>query len=403
MILYRNISNDAIVAALTSKEVDKGDVMAAIGELVELTDRYGFCGNLWHCYLTFLLVSAENRYSLACEMRGEQSGGLGELAALDLEKIMLLFQSKPKNIADEVVKSIFDYDRANGSEIAVDPEYSLAINTLANHLAQSKDVAEFKGVISRFYGENGVGVFAFFRAFRVEEQELLPIKNTDKITMNDLVGYDIPKQKLIQNTEAFLRGDAANNCLLFGGAGTGKSSSVKALLNAYGAKGLRIIELQKHRLKHLNDIIVRVRARNYRFIIFMDDLSFEEFEIEYKYLKAVIEGGLEKKPSNMLIYATSNRRHLIKEDYSDRDSLHGFDTVQEKMSLAARFGETIFFDTPDKREFENIVRELAHREGLCMSDEQLLLAANSWEMSHFGKSGRTARQLIDHLKITSVK
>ena len=215
------------------------------------------------------------------------------------------------------------------------------------------------------------------------------------------MGYEIPKKKLIDNTEAFVEGRRANNCLLFGDAGTGKSSSIKGILNAYYDKGLRIIEVYKHQFQDLNEIIAQIKNRNYKFIIYMDDLSFEEFEIEYKYLKAVIEGGLEKKPENVLIYATSNRRHLIKENFSDkegrRDMLHASDTVQEKLSLVARFGVTIFFSSPDKKEFQSIVKTLAERYGVEMPEEELMLEANKWELSHGGLSGRTAQQFIDYL------
>ena len=215
------------------------------------------------------------------------------------------------------------------------------------------------------------------------------------------MGYDIPKKKLTDNTDAFVSGRKANNCLLFGDAGTGKSSSIKAIANEYYDRGLRIIEVYKHQFQDLNDVISQIKHRNYRFIIYMDDLSFEEFEIEYKYLKAVIEGGLEKKPENILIYATSNRRHLIRENYSDkeeiREDMHTGDTVQEKLSLVYRFGVTIYFGSPNKKEFQTIVRELAKRNGIEMPEEELLLEANKWELSHGGLSGRTAQQFVDYL------
>ena len=188
---------------------------------------------------------------------------------------------------------------------------------------------------------------------------------------------------------------------MFGDAGTGKSSSIKGIANEYYDKGLRIIEVYKHQFQDLNDVIAQIKNRNYKFIIYMDDLSFEDFEIEYKYLKAVIEGGLEKKPENVLIYATSNRRHLVREKFSDkeerRDDLHSSDTVQEKLSLVARFGVTIFFAAPDKKEFQNIVKVLAERYRVTMPEEELLLEANKWELAHGGLSGRTAQQFIDYL------
>ena len=215
------------------------------------------------------------------------------------------------------------------------------------------------------------------------------------------MGYELQKHKLIENTEAFVNGKEANNVLLFGDAGTGKSSSIKAVLHEYYGRGLRMIEVYKHQFQCLGDILEQVKDRNYKFIIYMDDLSFEEYEIEYKYLKAMIEGGLGRRPDNVLIYATSNRRHLIREKFSDKreldDDLHQNDTVQEKLSLVARFGVTIYYGAPDKREFQQIVRALAARHNLCMPEEELLLKANQWELSHGGLSGRTASQFITHL------
>lgn len=257
-----------------------------------------------------------------------------------------------------------------------------------------------------FYKEFGVGKLGLHKAFRVAHDEngvqILPITNIKHVNLDDLVGYEVAKKKLIDNTEAFVQGRKANNCLLFGDAGTGKSSSIKAILNQYYDQGLRMIEIYKHQFQDLNDVIAQIKNRNYRFIIYMDDLSFEEFEIEYKYLKAVIEGGLEKKPDNILIYATSNRRYLIREKFSDnkeeRDGdIHTNDTIQEKISLASRFGVTIFFGSPNKKEFQNIVKTLAQRYGVSMSEEELLLEANKWELSHGGLSGRTAQQFIDYL------
>ena len=231
--------------------------------------------------------------------------------------------------------------------------------------------------------------------------EIVPITNIAHVHLGDLVGYEIAKKKLIDNTEAFVQGRKANNCLLYGDAGTGKSSSIKGILNEYYDQGLRIIEVYKHQFQDLNELIAQIKNRNYKFIIYMDDLSFEEFETEYKYLKAVIEGGLEKKPDNILIYATSNRRHLIKETYGDkegiREDMHTSDTVQEKLSLVYRFGVTIYFGAPDKKQFQKIVTTLADRYGVRMPEDELLLEANKWELNHGGLSGRTAQQFIDYL------
>ena len=300
---------------------------------------------------------------------------------------------------------ITDYQNINEGSKVFNKRIRDRICTLAQKLAKAESTEEFMDDMVQFYKEFGVGKLGLHKAFRIDgtvtPARIVPITNIAHVHLDDLVGYEIAKKKLIDNTEAFVQGRPANNCLLFGDAGTGKSSSIKGILNQYYDQGLRIIEAYKHQFKDLNDIIAQVKNRNYKFIIYMDDLSFEEFEIEYKYLKAVIEGGLEKKPDNILIYATSNRRHLVREKFSDkeerRDDLHSSDTVQEKLSLVARFGVSIFFCAPDKKQFQNIVKTLAERHQVEMPEEELLLEANKWELQHGGLSGRTAQQFIDYL------
>ena len=209
---------------------------------------------------------------------------------------------------------------------------------------------------------------------------------------------------LRENTEAFVSGRGCNNMLLYGDAGTGKSTSVKAILNEYANQGLRMIEIYKHQFGLLSEVIARIKNRNYRFMIFIDDLSFEEHEVEYKFLKAVIEGGVETRPDNILIYATSNRRHLIKETWSDRNDMefendvHRSDTMEEKLSLAARFGVAISYSIPNRQQYHDIVKGLAERQlHTGLSEEELLLLANRWELRHGGVSGRTAQQFINYL------
>jgi hypothetical protein len=251
-------------------------------------------------------------------------------------------------------------------------------------------------------------MFGLNKAFRIksldEGVEFLPINNMDKVMLDDLIGYEIQKKKLVDNTKAFVEGKKANNVLLFGDSGTGKSTSIKAIVNEFYDEGLRMIEIYKHQFKDLSNVIAQIKNRNYRFIIYMDDLSFEEFEIEYKFLKAVIEGGVETKPDNILIYATSNRRHLIKETWKDRDDveadngIHRSDTIEEKMSLVNRFGVTISYSKPSQKEYFHIVLELAKKNGVKMSEDELKAEANKWELSHGGISGRTAQQFINYVK-----
>ena len=418
-ILYRDFEQGELLEKMTMLMEDishpkvlygkDGEYFACIHQLVEMAGTYGFAGNLWHDYLTYLLVNHENAFSTACEIVGPVEGTINAFAVHDFEIFKQLYDFDLKEL-EKIYPSvdsslITNYQNINEGSKFFNKRIRDRICTLAEKLAKAESTKEFMDDMVQFYKEFGVGKLGLHKAFRIDgtvtPARIVPITNIAHVHLDDLVGYEIAKKKLIDNTEAFVQGRPANNCLLFGDAGTGKSSSIKGILNQYYDQGLRIIEAYKHQFKDLNDIIAQVKNRNYKFIIYMDDLSFEEFEIEYKYLKAVIEGGLEKKPDNILIYATSNRRHLVREKFSDkeerRDDLHASDTVQEKLSLVARFGVSIFFCAPDKKQFQNIVKTLAERHHVEMPEEELLLEANKWELQHGGLSGRTAQQFIDYL------
>ena len=418
-ILYRDFEQGELLEKMTMLMEDishpkvlygkDGEYFACIHQLVEMAGTYGFAGNLWHDYLTYLLVNHENAFSTACEIVGPVEGTINAFAMHDFEIFKQLYDFDLKEL-EKIYPSvdsslITDYQNINEGSKVFNKRIRDRICTLAQKLAKAESTEEFMDDMVQFYKEFGVGKLGLHKAFRIDgtvtPARIVPITNIAHVYLDDLVGYEIAKKKLIDNTEAFVQGRPANNCLLFGDAGTGKSSSIKGILNQYYDQGLRIIEAYKHQFKDLNDIIAQVKNRNCKFIIYMDDLSFEEFEIEYKYLKAVIEGGLEKKPDNILIYATSNRRHLVREKFSDkeerRDDLHSSDTVQEKLSLVARFGVSIFFCAPDKKQFQNIVKTLAERHQVEMPEEELLLEANKWELQHGGLSGRTAQQFIDYL------
>lgn len=421
-ILYRNFQDGKILEdmsglmeqtyeALTANRDENREIFyTSVNSLIELAADYGFEGNLWHNYLAYLLVNHENAFSKACEIVGPVDGSINEIALHDFARFKELFDYDLEKLGESLGSRqcgfLCNYKNINEGSKMFNKRIRDRICQLSIRLEQVSTKEEFRDEIVQFYKDFGVGKLGLHKAFRIgrnrnEEVEIVPITNIAHVYLDDLVGYEIAKKKLIDNTEAFVEGRRANNCLLFGDAGTGKSSSIKGILNEYYDKGLRIIEVYKHQFQDLNDVIGQIKNRNYKFIIYMDDLSFEEFEIEYKYLKAVIEGGLERKPDNVLIYATSNRRHLIKEEFKDkegrRDHLHASDTVQEKLSLVARFGVTIFFCAPDKKEFQNIVRVLAERHGITIPEKELLLEANKWELAHGGLSGRTAQQFIDYL------
>ena len=420
LIIYKNLEQEQILNDMTflmenydneyyNEEDLKSLLFACTGSILELCVDHGFEGNLWHDYLTFLLANDENAYSTSCEIVGETGGSINKVALHDFAIFKELFDydfsAMEAGLGVDCVSMILDYTGSGTYGSVFNGRIRDRICALAKSLGQTKDAEEFKASVTQFYKEFGVGKLGLHKAFRVAHDEegvhIVPITKIAHVQLDELVGYESAKKKLIDNTEAFVKGRRANNCLLFGDAGTGKSSSIKAILNKYYDQGLRMIEVYKHQFQDLNDVIAQIKNRNYKFIIYMDDLSFEEFEIEYKYLKAVIEGGLERKPDNVLIYATSNRRHLIRETFRDKEErdeeLHTNDTVQEKLSLVARFGVTIYFGKPAKKEFQEIVRQLAKRNGIEMDEEQLLLEANRWELNHGGMSGRTAQQFIDYL------
>lgn len=420
LMLYKHMEHEELLRDMTflmencdseyyNKEDMAGLLFECVNELLELAAGYGFEGNLWHNYLTFLLVNDENAYSTECEIVGEIEGSINTITLHDFEIFRELFAYDftilEKALGVNCLSVLMHYENVKGHGKVFNKRIRDRICELSEKLGTCENAEEFKCTMTQFYKEFGVGKFGLHKAFRIEHTEagadIVPITKIVHVHLDDLVGYEIAKKKLIENTEAFVKGKKANNCLLFGDAGTGKSTSIKAILNQYYDQGLRMIEVYKHQFQDLNDVIAQIKNRNYKFIIYMDDLSFEEFEIEYKYLKAVIEGGLEKKPDNILIYATSNRRHLVREtfrDKSDRDEeLHTNDTVQEKLSLVARFGVTIYFGGPSKKEFQQIVKTLAEKNQIKMPEEELLLEANKWELSHGGLSGRTAQQFIDYL------
>lgn len=387
------------------------DIYVEIHRLLDISTRYGFDKNLWHNYLSFILAMSENPFTMVSEKVGANQGTVNEFAKSDFKIFKQLFDydfsAMEKELEINCFSVVTNYKAVVKSEQIFNRSVSEKVQELSDAIAQAADESALYDIITGFYQKYGVGKFGLNKAFRITEDEeygiLSPITTTGDMTLDDLVGYEEQKKKLMENTEAFVAGRKANNVLLFGDAGTGKSTSIKAILNQYYSRGLRMIEVYKHQFKDLSKVISEIKNRNYRFIIYMDDLSFEEFEIEYKYLKAVIEGGLETKPDNVLIYATSNRRHLIRETWSDRsdmsqDELHRSDTMQEKLSLVARFGVSIGYYKPSQKEYFNIVTTLAKKyPEITLTDEELRAEANKWELSHGGISGRTAQQFINHL------
>ncbi len=424
LIMYGDIDEDCILYQMGEifREFEEGTqsnavlirkVYTQIKRLLTVATDFGFDKNLWHNYLAYFLITNENPFSITCEKIGANDGSVNHFARNDFSAIKNLFEYDfseiEKSLGIDCFTQISNYHAIEKKELMYNKNVSEKVQALSNRMEQARDVEGFFTAVTEFYRDYGVGMFGLNKAFRIQDRTdsklvFLPINNMDKVMLSDLVGYEIQKKKLVDNTRAFVEGKKANNVLLFGDSGTGKSTSIKAIVNEFYDQGLRMIEIYKHQFKDLSNVIAAVKNRNYKFIIYMDDLSFEEFEIEYKFLKAVIEGGVETKPDNILIYATSNRRHLIRETWSDRndvqqdEGMHRSDTMQEKLSLVNRFGVTINYSKPSQKEYFDIVIHLASKAGIKMSEDELKAEANKWELSHGGISGRTAQQFIYYLQ-----
>ena len=424
LLLYSNLGEDSILLRLSGiffdweqQKCEKSALIRRIyGEIkriLDLATTYGFDTNLWHNYLTFVLITNENSFSLTCERAGASEGSVNHFARADFRIFKNLFDFDFTPIEADLGIDCFtvlsNYRAIPKKAQMYYRNVSEKVRALSAAIEQAKDENEIFDLVTAHYRDCGVGMFGLNRAFRIRPAEnggveFCAINNIDSVVLDDLIGYEYQKKELRANTEAFVSGRSCNNMLLYGDAGTGKSTSVKAILNEYCDRGLRMIEIYKHQFGLLSEVIARVKNRNYRFMIFIDDLSFEEHEVEYKFLKAVIEGGVETKPDNVLICATSNRRHLIQETWKDRNDMefngdvHRSDTMEEKLSLAARFGCAINYNNPDRRQYHDIVKGIASRCGdLGLTEEQLLLEANKWEIRHGGVSGRTAQQFINYL------
>ena len=424
LIMYGDIDEDCILYQMGEifREFEEGTqsnavlirkVYTQIKRLLTVATDFGFDKNLWHNYLAYFLITNENPFSITCEKIGANDGSVNHFARNDFSAIKNLFEYDfseiEKSLGIDCFTQISNYRAIEKKELMYNKNVSEKVQALSSRMEQARDVEGFFTAVTEFYRDDGVGMFGLNKAFRIQDRTdsklvFLPINNMDKVMLSDLVGYEIQKKKLVDNTRAFVEGKKANNVLLFGDSGTGKSTSIKAIVNEFYDQGLRMIEIYKHQFKDLSNVIAAVKNRNYKFIIYMDDLSFEEFEIEYKFLKAVIEGGVETKPDNILIYATSNRRHLIRETWSDRndvqqdEGMHRSDTMQEKLSLVNRFGVTINYSKPSQKEYFDIVIHLAAKSGIKMSEDELKAEANKWELSHGGISGRTAQQFIYYLQ-----
>lgn len=358
--------------------------------MISIAEKYNLCGDLRAMYSAYLLANDKNAFSLACEKNsGSVLTSIDQYATKDAKAIHALFTA-----SDE--KTV--YTPANKPANSEDHRAGKLISSLANELSECSNESQTLTVLKKFYSENGSGILALYRAFTISDNgSLEPVMKFSDASFDAIYGYERHKKLLCDNTDAFISGKRANNVLLYGDSGTGKSTSVKALLNKYYSDGLRMIGVQKHQFSHLPAIISELSLRNYKFILYLDDLSFENFETEYKYLKAIIEGGVAEKPENIIIYATSNRRHLVKETFEEREGggdIHRAETTNEKVSLSERFGLQIYYAKPDRQEYIDMVLFLAEKAFSHIDTDALISGANAWAVKHGGFSGRAAEQYI---------
>lgn len=409
LVVYRGIIKDEIfkkysVLINLLRKYSEDNQLASADQILDsysevfsmLIERYAtderLTGDLWKNHIIQLVISDENTFSIACENGNidNLSDSLLEIVKMDLNHIHSLF-SLDGHVIQRMVKSIISIETL--------PSWELKPCDRSQNWDSNIDA------LIKHYNQHGCGVFSKYRAFRWVQTEvkgsLVGINNPDSIQLTELIGYERERSVVIKNTLQFINGLPCNNVLLYGDRGTGKSATVKAILNEYANSRLRLIEVSKYHLKNLPNILEVIQDRGLKFIIFIDDLSFESDETSYRELKSVLEGGIEAKPQNVVIYATSNRRHLIKEYFSERslnDEVSSQDTMQEKLSLSDRFGITVTFSMPDKKTYLQIVEGIAKQRGINFDSDQMKAEAVKWEMLYNGRSPRTARQFVDHLE-----
>ncbi len=424
LTVYRRVFADSVLRqlkevltlALNNERAAVEKCFTFIGSLLDLARPHALKDlDLFKNHLLDCLVDDENAFSLGSEKEDLSSMNglllnavksdlklLQKIYELDLLRLMKCLEEK-HGLAGFMPR--FDHLNGNSSNNCGHPQfYFRHKKLLKEHLAASADWSADLEQLYSYYGKTGSGIFGRYWAFKWraqgESSALAGVSNPDPIRLEDLVGYEDQKKEILRNTGQFVKGHGANNILLYGDRGTGKSSTIKSLVHIFGPEGLRLIEVSRHDLLSLYRIIREIEGRAQKFILFIDDLSFEETETEYKELKALLEGSIEKPPGNVLVYATSNRRNLVREYFSDRsaDEVGRQDTYQEKLSLADRFGIKLVYSTPDQKAYLKTVKAMAEKNGIVLDEAKLCDLALKWALWQNSRSGRTARQFIDDLK-----
>jgi uncharacterized protein len=406
LLLYQSVLDGEIGQTflqllLAFRQQDKGG-LACLEAYGRWFRAMAAAGVSWQDYLLMQIVRADNPFSQQAQRSSlsDLPPALVAAAQQDLQRLQLLYGCNGHQ---------FNLWMKAGFSLSVPlVEWTAAADPVQESIWQqlrtAEDWAEVLPGLANYYRRAGIGIFATYQAFRWQDGQLQGVANPDPIQLRSLVGYEIPRAALLKNTEALLAGYPALNVLLYGSRGTGKSSLVKSLVHEYGDRGLRLIEVGKANLKDLPTIVEVLRPIPHPFIIFVDDLSFEEDDEAFKALKVVLEGSLTARPTNVVVYATSNRRHLVREFHDDRprpkdaDEIHHWDTLQEKLSFSDRFGLTLTFEPADQTSYLEIVRHLVKEAAIEITDEEIEFRALQWATRQNGRSGRTARQFVDFLR-----
>ena len=385
LVVFRSLLDDPVVAKL----VDLTDRMEAgapgYGPVCDAVAQFEAAlfehTTNWGSYLSAAVLEAET----VC-VRQAASGTLAPALQTALDSELAFLQALCGLTLDELLAAAGSAT-GQAQELAFLPRWETSSIDLPAAYAQRMSEV----------GKKGYGMFAKHHVFTVENGQLVPVKYPDPQRLSELPGYEKEREKVIANTKALLAGMPANNVLLYGDAGTGKSSAVKAIANEFAPEGLRLVEVKKNQLYQIPDLMDKLAANPLKFILFIDDLSFTANDDNFAALKAILEGSVGGRAKNIAVYATSNRRHLIKETLTDRtgDDIHEADTRQELMSLSARFGLTVTFQRPEKARFEKILAELAKQHGIDMPMDQLLVKAEAFAIRAGGRSPRVAKQFIE--------
>lgn len=398
LLVCRSILKDKLVQELAAAVAAPDDLAlshAFAGHLIEKAEKEGWSGNLLRALFLHLL-SQEG--CLAAKMAEASMGQIGT----SLQAAFIHDMTKLLPALLEPANRIINVSLLDGYVPSI-PQTMESTAYLEQQLAGKTTAEEVTQAFLTYYSRYGYGEIASYPAFcwNTKHQKLQGIRHFEAMDFEDIIAYKRQKEQLINNTLAFVHKRPANNVLLVGSRGTGKSSGVKALAKAYYTDGLRLIQMQKSQLSDLPKIMATLREyASKRFIIFFDDLSFEESDSDYKYLKSAIEGGVESRPENVLIYATSNRRHLIRETWRDRndeqDEMFRNDSINETISLSDRFGLIITYLEPTQDEYLDIIDHFLQQAGISLEREELRVLGHRWNLEHSGRSGRSARQFVTH-------